>query len=275
MENLLPYAPALPNPRALATDLDGTLIPLPETETHQADLLSLKQLLEKNRIPLVFATGRHLASIITAIDAFSLPIPDCIIADVGTTIYERTEKGWAPIISYAHHLAASLDGVSLLEIEQLFQKYDALTLQSFENQSRFKLSYECSQDSTFELAKHLQLELDSIAAPYAITASLAPFATHGLIDVLPRSASKASALRWWAQQMGWDFGSLLFAGDSGNDLAALTSGFRSILVANADPELVEQVKASHQIAGWNDRLYIAKQSATSGVLEGCRWFGVI
>ena len=258
----------------LATDLDGTLIPLPGVEGNTEDLDALKRLLAMRQIPLVFATGRHLGSIVSAIESFSLPIPDWIIADVGTTIYQRNENGWESMAAYAQHLEATLEGAELADFEHRFRQYDGLTLQAMEKQSRFKLSYDCPRDSTFDLAMLLQNELDAISAPFAITASLDPFTAQGLIDVLPRAASKARALQWWAETKGCDFESVLFAGDSGNDLAALTAGFRSILVANADRELVDQVKVAHANAGWNDRLFIANQMATSGVLEGCRWYGL-
>ena len=69
--------------------------------------------------------------------------------------------------------------------------------------------------------------------------------------------------------------SIVFAGDSGNDLAALTAGYRAILVGNADRSLAHQALQAHQQSNWSDRLYLAREKATSGVLEGCRWFGLV
>ena len=69
--------------------------------------------------------------------------------------------------------------------------------------------------------------------------------------------------------------SLVFAGDSGNDLAALIAGYRTIVVANADRRLAQQVQDAHRAAGWKDRLHLARGRATSGVLEGCRRFELV
>ncbi len=64
----------------------------------------------------------------------------------------------------------------------------------------------------------------------------------------------------------------MFAGDSGNDLAALSAGYRSIVVGNASKSVVEEVTAAHRAAGWQDRLFLASRPATSGVLQGFRYF---
>ena len=68
---------------------------------------------------------------------------------------------------------------------------------------------------------------------------------------------------------------IVFAGDSGNDYAALTAGFRAILVGNAHQELAERVAEHHRRGGHSDRLYLAREHATAGVLEGCRRFGLV
>ncbi|MCA9201251.1 MAG: hypothetical protein KDA87_27105, partial [Planctomycetales bacterium] len=60
-----------------------------------------------------------------------------------------------------------------------------------------------------------------------------------------------------------------------NDWAALTAGFRAILVANADRDLAQRVFQFHQEHGWQNRLFLATQPATSGVLEGCCWFELL
>ena len=99
-----------------------------------------------------------------------------------------------------------------------------------------------------------------------------PFTGEGLIDFLPQGVSKDYALRWWVEHTGRDEQTILFAGDSGNDLAALTAGYRSIVVANADESVAQAVSDAHQNAGWEDRLFLAQKPATSGVLEGLRHF---
>jgi phosphoserine phosphatase len=96
-----------------------------------------------------------------------------------------------------------------------------------------------------------------------------------LLDVLPRGVNKASGLRWWAQFQQRELDQIVYAGDSGNDLAALTDHFRAILVGNADRQLARQIHEHHAQQGSLSRLYLARGHATQGVLEGCLFFGLI
>ena len=116
--------------------------------------------------------------------------------------------------------------------------------------------------------------LESMSAVWRVISSVDPFNGNGLIDLLPAGVSKAYALDWWIRHRHTDAQHVVFAGDSGNALAALTAGYRAIVVGNADPSVVSMAKKKHQQNGWNNRLYLATQRATSGVLEGCRWFDV-
>ena len=260
----------------LATDLDGTLIPMDGCVHNAAALAKLSEELAAAQVPLIFVTGRHLRSIERAIEQFHLPMPDWVVADVGTSVYERDGSGaWTLADGYSDFLQASVGETPLEVIRFAFDKFDELTLQAPEKQGRLKLSYYCARDRVDEVAKTLQAALDDMSAPYAVTSSLDPFTTHGLIDVLTRVASKAAALQWWADKQLVELRSIVYAGDSGNDFAALASGFRSIVVANAEPQLIEAVQLAHATAGWDDRLYVANEQATSGVLEGCRWFKVL
>ena len=259
----------------LATDLDGTLIPLPDDLHNVRDLRALRRKLVEHQVTLIYVTGRHLRSIRQAITEHELPEPDWIIADVGTTIYARDATGaWNVVEGYATHLEATVAELELTGIRDRLSELSALKMQEAEKQGRFKLSYYCSRQNMAGLVAQMHALLERLQAPCAITQSVDPYSGEGLIDILPRAASKAAALQWWAGAMQRETESIVFAGDSGNDLPALTAGFRSIVVANADPDLVGSVTRSHAAAGWQNRLFVARQSATSGVLQGCDWFGM-
>ena len=126
-----------------------------------------------------------------------------------------------------------------------------------EKQGRFKLSFYAHAADLAQLVSRIQRDLDQAAAPYSIIHSVDPFNGDGLIDLLPAGVSKAHALSWWTKHTGRSPEDIVFAGDSGNDLAALTAGYRAIVVGNADRELAEQVRTAHQKAGWKNRLYVA------------------
>jgi hydroxymethylpyrimidine pyrophosphatase-like HAD family hydrolase len=78
-------------PTLLATDLDGTLIPLDGEPQNRQDLQTLAALLERLGVALIYVTGRHLESVERAIDEHQMPRPDWLICDVGTSIYQHCD----------------------------------------------------------------------------------------------------------------------------------------------------------------------------------------
>lgn len=262
--------------QVLATDLDGTLIPLDGDGRQAADLRVLEAALERSGAMLAFVTGRHLASVRRAMTDFALPKPDVAICNVGTSMY-RWSGGAEPehIESYSNHLRERIAQAPITEMRRRLAPIRGLTIQEEEKLSDFKLSY-YTEAAELEAAAQRVLEaIDRDSAPYSLIHSLDPAKGRGLIDVLPRGVTKAYALRWWAEEVGLSGDEIVFAGDSGNDLAALTGGYRAIVVNNASGTLADQVAEAHRRAGWTDRLYRSKGAATSGVLEGARHFRVI
>jgi maltooligosyltrehalose trehalohydrolase len=267
-----------PTPRCtavLATDLDGTLIPLDGNEQNRADLEQLKQLLDECGTVLTFVTGRHLEIVEHAIRQHGLPQPDWIICDVGTSIYRKSPEGWTQETAYREHL----DGlITLLPVDHLrheLAEVRGLTLQEQAKQGEFKLSYYVREDQLEDVTNRVEAVLDHRDAPWSLISSVDPFTRDGLIDLLPRGVSKAYAVEWWRQHCGFEREHVVFAGDSGNDWAALIAGYRVILVRNAEGDLARRVEQFHAGQQWEGLLYLTDAPATSGVLEGCRAFGLI
>ncbi|QDT04286.1 Mannosylfructose-phosphate phosphatase [Rubripirellula lacrimiformis] len=264
-----PLTASLSLPRILATDLDGTFLPLDGDSDNHRDLPILNQLLADRDMDLVFVTGRHLESACDLFQSGKLPRPKWIICDVGTSIVSVDANGdCSPIGGYADFLRQIIHPLPIATLRDHLSTIDGLRLQEPFKQGPFKLSFYVDQPQLQRLTTEVQSLLHKRAAPYTMIASVDPFNGDGLIDLLPENTSKASALDWWAHAYNHARDSIVFSGDSGNDFAALTAGFRSIIVGNADPSLVNRVAAVHDNQGWADRLYIAKQKATSGVLEG-------
>lgn len=260
-------------PTVLATDLDGTFIPLEGNEQNREDLARLRRELETRQIELVYVTGRHLELVQDAIRTRGLPSPTWIICDVGTSIYRRSEQGsYARLEAYAEHLSGCVGAMDVDRLAEHVSPVAGLSLQEPEKQGPFKLSYYCEADRLDEVTGRIDHILGRLDAPYRITSSVDPFTGDGLVDLLPQKASKAHALDWWVGNTGRDRDEVIFAGDSGNDLAALTAGYRSIVVANAARSVAEEARRAHASAGWTDRLFVASKPATSGVLEGLRRF---
>ncbi len=262
-------------PEILATDLDGTLIPLPDDAQNQVDLETLTRKLETAGVTLVYITGRHFTSALDAIDQFRLPNPAWLICDVGTSIFQRVPAGgFQPVAAYQDHQSQITASLPITALRRQLEAIAGLRMQESEKQGRFKLSYYADAARLDELADRVQQQLDVIEAPYSLIHSIDPFNGDGLIDLLPHRVSKAHALAWWAADTGVLQDAIIFAGDSGNDLAALCAGYRAIVVGNADRSVASRAIDAHRAAAFVDRLYLASSSATSGVLEACYHFGL-
>jgi len=262
-------------PRVLGTDLDGTLIPLPDSAENRADLRTLAGLLAEQERELVFATGRHFESVLGVIDSADLPEPQWIVCDVGTTVCRRTDEGYRRFRPYEEHLSELIGRIDRGAVEQALRGVSGLTLQDDDSQGPFKVSYFCEDREVRTLAEEIMVICGERKLPFNCMPSVDPFTNRGLLDLLPKGVSKAYALIWLSTHADFDPSELVYAGDSGNDHAALVAGFRAIAVGNMDGNLAAEIAAEMAEKGWSDRFYRASAQATSGVLEGCRHFGLV
>lgn len=267
--------PGIHPPRVLATDLDGTLIPLPDTPEHAQALARIRVARRTQSFQLIFATGRHFESVLDALDSHRLPHPDWIICDVGTSIYHADGNGFAPHTPYQAALRDIVKQHDRHAIETLLTDLPNLTLQCAAHQREFKISYECAPEHTEGLVQDINQRLTQQHIPYEAAGSIDPFLHCGLIDLLPAGTSKAFALQWLASHADFHPDEVIYAGDSGNDLPALTCGFRAIVVANASKGLPETVRDRLTRNGIPQRAFYATETATAGVLQGCQHFGLI
>jgi len=111
--------------------------------------------------------------------------------------------------------------------------------------------------------------------------SIDPIKKVGLIDILPQSVNKASALEFLRKRLSVSKNDIVYCGDSGNDIIPLTSGYKSILVKNAKDKIKDTVSKINYDLGNIDKLYIAKGNEkmngnySSGIIEGLLKFGAI
>jgi hydroxymethylpyrimidine pyrophosphatase-like HAD family hydrolase len=97
----------------------------------------------------------------------------------------------------------------------------------------------------------------------------------GLVDLLPAGVAKDFALRYLQGITGVEADRLVYAGDSGNDLAALFAGFKAIVVGNAEETLKKQVREKAEEDGILCRIHFSGKHYAGGVLEGCAHFGIL
>ncbi|HHH36442.1 MAG TPA: HAD-IIB family hydrolase [Gammaproteobacteria bacterium] len=264
----------------LCCDLDRTLLPNgPQPESPAARPL-LRRLAAHPALTLAYVSGRDLDRLQAAIEEYALPVPDFAVGDVGTTIYAVKGGVWQSWEAWQREIITDWRGRDGQSLAKLFEDLTQLRLQEPDRQGRFKLSYYTAPDfPRGDALAEMERRLDRAGLNASLIWSLDEVAGCGLLDVLPAGATKLHAIRFLMQQLAFDEDAVVFAGDSGNDLPVLTSGLRSVLVANARPEVRETAEAALRAQGLEDRLYVASGgflgmngNYSAGVLEGLAWF---
>jgi len=260
----------------LCTDLDRTLLPNgPQAESSGARD-KFRQLALQPGVTLVYVTGRDRKLVEDAIDEYRLPLPDYVIADVGSTIYEIQQHDWRDWDRWQQEISPDWAGKSHDEIHSLFSNSLVLKLQEDKKQNTFKLSYYVPLEADHEtLMSEMHATLVNKKIRASLIWSIDELAGTGLLDVLPASANKRHAIEFLMKQLGFDLSNTVFAGDSGNDLAVLTSPIRSVLVANASADVRDEAKQMALNLGEMDALYFAhggflgmNGNYSAGILEG-------
>ncbi len=261
----------------LATDLDGTFIPTSENKSEHVDALKVigdfAQTHEDREI--VFVTGRHLDSVIKVMDEERLPFPSSIICDVGTSIYDWNGQTWKQNTAYKAELDSILGDVDVCKLQKRFRQHTEIQLQEADKQGEHKLSYYCEGNKLADISNSIERQIARETLPYSIVASVDPFTNQGLIDLLPKGVNKLFAIRWFKENAGLKASQkLIFAGDSGNDLAVFLSGIPSIVVHNTPIEVKLQVKDYFEVEKKeiSSVVFFSDGSSTSGVLQGLRFF---
>ena len=260
----------------LCTDLDRTLLPNgPQAESSGArDKFS--QLALQPGVTLVYVTGRDRKLVEDAIDEYRLPQPDYVIADVGSTIYQIQQHDWRHLDKWQQEISPDWAGRSHDDMHSLFSSSLLLKLQEDTKQNTYKLSYYVPLEADHKtLMSEMHSKLVNMEIRASLIWSIDELAGTGLLDVLPASANKRHAIEFLMKQLGFDLSNTVFAGDSGNDLAVLTSPIRSVLVANASADVRDEAKQMALNLGEMDALYFAhgdflgmNGNYSAGILEG-------
>ena len=264
----------------LCCDLDRTLLPNGAQPESSAARPLLRKLAECPDLTLVYVSGRHKALLQDAIREYDIPVPDYAIGDVGTTLYSIANNQWQPSEAWQQEIAPDWHGKSHAELAVLFEDLKELSLQENEKQNRFKLSYYTPLDIDYrQLVETMQNRLEEEGVNASLIWSIDEAKHCGLLDVLPKEATKSHAIYFLAEQLKTPAENIVFAGDSGNDLTALTSGLKAILVRNATAEIKAEAQQRVDRAGFSERLYCAKGgfmdmngNYAAGVLEGFVYF---
>ena len=269
-------------PILLCSDLDRTLIPNGRADESPDARARLARFCAHPAVRLVLVSGRDLQRVLDAVDEWSLPEPDYIIGDVGTTIYApRSRSGsgdgdWVHWRDWTDEIAPSWNGLTHDDISYLFADITAIRSQEAEKQGAFKASYYVDRTANRDVLDaelHGRLWHNGIDA--RLVWSLDDDADVMQLDVLPTSASTLHAMEFLISHLAFDERRALFAGDSANDLLALGSHINGVLVANAEPSVRERAQYMVEAGALEDTLYLARGGLfgmngnyAAGVLEG-------
>ncbi len=263
-------------PLLLCSDLDRTILPNGTAEESPAARRRLRALAEHEEVTLAYVTGRHLQLIEEAIAEYALPMPAYAIGDVGTTLYERRADDWHPSPTWEAEISTDWNGARAADLAERFEDLHELRMQEPQKQNHFKLSYYTAESVDHErLLATMRGRLDEGRVKASLIWSVDEAEHVGLIDVLPERATKLHAVRFLMGHLQTPEHRVVFAGDSGNDLPALTSGLQAVLVANAQEAVRREAVEAAERNGASDRLYLARGdflgmngNYTAGVLEG-------
>ncbi len=266
----------MPKHILICTDLDRTLLPNGRQSESPGARDYFARLVAHPEVALAYVSGRHRELVEDAIQEYELPLPDWVIGDVGTTIYQVGTGEWLHWSEWEQDIATDWRGLTANDLRPLFTDLSSLCLQEETKQNRYKLSYYLPLQKDIDaLQREMTHRLNAQNLAASLIYSVDEAASTGLLDVLPARATKLHAVEFLMQHQGFDVTNTVFAGDSGNDLPVLASAIHSVLVANADSEVVEQAKTQALQQGTMVAFYLAQGgflgmngNYSAGILEG-------
>jgi len=260
----------------LCTDLDRTLLPNGTQPESPRARRYFSRLTESQDVTLVYVSGRHKLLVQQAIKCYCLPQPDMVISDVGTKIYDLRSGNWAIWRDWEKEITPDWAGQTHADLRELFHDLTPLNQQEREKQNTHKLSYYVSlYEDKDKLIGEMEERLRQRGVNASLIWSVDEPAAVGLLDVLPRGATKLHAIEFLRERLGYALKDTVFAGDSGNDLPVLTSRLPAVLVLNAAETVREAARAQAERSDNLDAIYFAKGdflgmngNYSAGILEG-------
>ena len=243
--------PIAQKPLVLATDLDGTF--LGGTDEARARLYGWIEA-NRDKVGLVFVTGRDPGFISGLTRKGGVPKPDFVVGDVGTTIAAVDDRHMLdPIADLEAEIArawadagprvqAALRGVAGLRVQSTL----------FRHRISYDMDPETFDARAFDIVAGLGLDALVSADRY--------------FDVLPKGVSKGPSLLRLMTHLGVENRRVLVAGDTLNDLSMLTLGLPAVAVGNSEPALMARLDG-------HDHVHRAEGEGAAGIAEAILRFG--
>jgi sucrose-6-phosphatase len=266
--------------KIIATDLDRTLLPNGKEREDYNSRKVFDKAIKKKNIKLVFVTGRNLDLVKKAMKKYFLPKPDFVISSVGTKIFERKKSFFLEDKKWLKEISSDWKGITINDMKIFLSDLSFLELQENKNFNEYKLSYYCAMNQLERAKKELKKVFSRKKIKVSVITSIDPKKKKGLIDIVPSKANKLNALKYLSKKQKIRKKNILYCGDSGNDLEIMLSGIKSVVVKNANPSFVKQLKKQSK-----KNIYFARGmeinnkkisgNYSSGVLEGAIWFNFL
>ncbi|MBP0000868.1 MAG: HAD-IIB family hydrolase [Cyanobacteria bacterium SID2] len=230
----------------LATDLDGTF--LGGSDGDRAEFYDYLQR-HRDRVLLVFVTGRDLDLVRQLYDEAGFPTPDYIIGDVGTSV--TCGKTFQPLAEVQGWISDIWQNANDL-VKALLNGEPGLSLQPIE--PRYRVSYyydpEVLQPSTLK-------KLDEAGFDAVLSADR-------FLDVMPKGVSKGPTLLKTLAALNLDLNNAVVAGDTLNDLSLFETGLKGVAVGNAEPKLIDRLRDMSNV-------YLSQKPGAAGIWEGLNY----
>ena len=263
----------------VATDMDRTLLPNGK-QKQDGSMKVFKRIIKEKKLPLVFVTGRRLSLLKKAVAKYKTPLPKYAICDVGTTVYNIQKGKYVKDTNYAKHIRAITPKWNVKKFKKTLSTINELKIQEKATQNEFKLSYYIYElKNASKTVKKVTKAISKTCKAATIVYSVDETSKTGLLDILPKKATKVGALEYLRKKLRLGKKKVVYCGDSGNDILPLTFGYSAILVRNAIPEVKKAIKKITKNRKVN--IYIARGYKklngyyTSGIIEGLIKRGLI
>lgn len=232
----------------LATDLDGTFLGGSHRQrTEFYDYLER----HRDRMLLVFVTGRDLEAIERMRQELGFPRPDYIIGDVGTTIVEG--QTLTPISEVQDWVSSIWQNANDLVLNLLADE-PGITLQPVNPDRRVSYYYKPDELQPSTVQKIEDAGFDCILS------------ADKYLDVMPKGVAKGSTLLKFIEALDLDAEHVIPAGDSLNDYSLFQTGLKSIAVGNSEPKLVDKIQAMPNV-------YHSPEPGAAGIWDGLNYYG--
>lgn len=271
--------------KLLCSDLDRTLLPNGDHAESPLARPILWQLLRTYAVLLAYVSGRDLYRVEQAIHDYDLPLPNVIVADVGTSVYLRQDGQWKKSDQWESVIAADWKGLDTEAVKALLHEVTDLQHQEADRQASFKRSYYLSDSiDQVQLRNSVEQRLRADGIKASLVFSNDPQRNLGLLDILPARASKRDAVNFIKSLLRLEGKDVLFAGDSGNDVSAIAGPTPGVLVANASGHTRASVRDAMLANGTHGTTFFARgdvavESAeplngnyAAGIVEGLMHF---